>query len=807
MNSRNILLLLFVAFFWSGCTTFTPDNKSYGEDVNINILSVDFDSNYKRLYVNVLMNDSITSLLLGNDTTVSFKVEEFTKNNLYNPRTQPELEGYENLKIKEIADLDLDILVLVDLTLDSAKVAEQNQAVRSLKKLFALKPFRIAFVEGETVSESMEATDYVLDNYFKAKPDNKYLYRSILSKIEELDDSTSLYGSGGEGHARMAAAAPEQKVLIVLSDGKVYDRNRPIDPRHFNVQHDITQCSDSFPGLTVFFVNLMGQTEGKSVSASAEPVENPSEASRNFLMALCQKTNGAYLDAFDPNLILNDILKQFDKSYADYRFTLVNPDLKIYRGMERKLQIGCYRGDSLIASDYIDYNVGSIYNPVIINGLTTFQVILQGGILGLLTIFLLYLFFQLILPGIRYLIFKKKYVTKYTGKNMIYNEIVVSPTCYFCKAPFEEGDEIVVKCPHVLHKSCWDENEYKCPEYGKNCKRGSHYFNMKNMFDPRNASFYLAWILAGAIAGLVAWISFTANAHNSENLLLVKLINALFDLDPNSPQTAAFMEEYGSPFLYLPFYGMNIGFFLTLTLSLLTGHGRWWWKRSLLVFAKSVVGGIFGYLSFFIGCIISISLNFKDNSFLIDWIPWMLSGFAIAFVVAYGTDIKLKKALVGAAISIVFGLGSMYLWSFAYSSQIDTREFLLLSYMIYCVGFAVSVAVTSPKSERYFLRVEGPIKEMDIAIYKWMNASVLSKRVIIGKSVNCDLQMSWDITSRIAPEQAEVKMINGYPYLIALEDGVIFDKKELKPNLKKRLYHGSKFLIGKTTFTYIEKDL
>ena len=84
----------------------------------------------------------------------------------------------------------------------------------------------------------------------------------------------------------------------------------------------------------------------------------------------------------------------------------------------------------------------------------------------------------------------------------------------------------------------------------------------------------------------------------------------------------------------------------------------------------------------------------------------------------------------------------MYLWSFAYSSQIDTREFLLLSYMIYCVGFAVSVAVTSPKSERYFLRVEGPIKEMDIAIYKWMNASVLSKRVIIGKSVNCDLQMS-----------------------------------------------------------------
>ena len=82
-----------------------------------------------------------------------------------------------------------------------------------------------------------------------------------------------------------------------------------------------------------------------------------------------------------------------------------------------------------------------------------------------------------------------------------------------------------------------------------------------------------------------------------------------------------------------------------------------------------------------------------------------------------------------------------------------------------------------------------------------------NKRVLIGKSVNCDLQMSWDITSPIAPEQAEVRMINGYLYLIALEEGVMFDKKPLKPNLKKRLYHGSKFLIGKTTFTYIEKDL
>lgn len=808
MNSRNLsfVLMWFLLLGSWGCTEFTSNNKSYQEDVSLNILSVDFDSTYKHLYANVQINDSITSLLLNNDTSLHFKTEELVKGDQYDFRTQPVLAGYENLKIQELAKLNLDILILADLTLDSVEVANQCKTIRNLEKLFSHNPVQIAFINGTEVSETMDATDYVLDNYFKPVSSKKYLYRSILSKIEECSRDTVRYGSGMSADS-VKQTAP-RKILLVFSNGKVYDAdNVPVDPKHFALQHKLAQYCDSLPELSLFYVNLetsVAGGEGASLGAGGDQTD---QEAKTFLTLLCQKTGGKYLETFDQNQMLNDIVNQFSPNKADYRFTFVNPDFKIYRGLERKLQIACYTGDSLIASDYINYNAGSLYNPVIINGLTTFQVIVQGGLLGLLTIGLLYLFFQFILPAISYFLFKRKFVTRYTHKNMSYNGVLVDQSCYFCKAPFVEGDEIVVKCQHVMHKSCWDENEYKCPEYGRNCKHGSHYYNKYNLWDGRNASFYFSWILAGACAGLIAWISFTANAHYNGNLFLVQLIHMMFDLDPHSAQATLLMEEYGSHLFYLPFYGMNIGFFLTLSLSLLTGHGRWLWKRSLLVAAKSIVGGIFGYLSFFLGCLISISLNFSDNSFLVDWIPWMLSGFLIAFVVAYGTDIKLKKALVGAAISIVFGLGSMYLWSFAFSAQIDTREFLLLSYMIYCVGFAVSVAVTSPKSERYFLRVEGPIKEMDIAVYKWMNASILSKRVVIGKSVNCDLQMSWDITSPIAPEQAVVKMVNGYLYLIALEEGVLFDQKPLKPHVKKRLYHGTKFLIGKTTFTYIEKDI
>lgn len=82
-----------------------------------------------------------------------------------------------------------------------------------------------------------------------------------------------------------------------------------------------------------------------------------------------------------------------------------------------------------------------------------------------------------------------------------------------------------------------------------------------------------------------------------------------------------------------------------------------------------------------------------------------------------------------------------------------------------------------------------------------------NRQFTIGKSINCDLQITWDLQSDIAPEIAEVKMKGGHLYLIALEEGVFTRKKEMKPNEKIRLYHGTHFRIGQTKFTYIERDI
>ena len=68
------------------------------------------------------------------------------------------------------------------------------------------------------------------------------------------------------------------------------------------------------------------------------------------------------------------------------------------------------------------------------------------------------------------------------------------------------------------------------------------------------------------------------------------------------------------------------------------------------------------------------------------------------------------------------------------------------------------------------------------------------------------LNHSWDIQSNVAPVQAEIRFKNQVPYLIALEPGVYLGGKLARVDKKIRLYHGRVFTIGRTTFTYIEKD-
>ena len=191
--------------------------------------------------------------------------------------------------------------------------------------------------------------------------------------------------------------------------------------------------------------------------------------------------------------------------------------------------------------------------------------------------------------------------------------------------------------------------------------------------------------------------------------------------------------------------------------------------------------------------------------FIIDWIPWALMSCIIMFAVTIDTRIRIRKLFLAAAC--IIGLLSMYIWAYLYTdSLMDYRVSLLLSFIVYAVGIALCIARIAPKSERYFLHVEGSIKEMDIALYKWLVRSP-SSVVTLGKSVDCSIQLSWDYNGQVAPVQAEIRRYRGSLRLKALEDGVFIQGKPLPIGKEEWLYHGKRFTIGQTIFTYIEKDV
>ena len=230
-----------------------------------------------------------------------------------------------------------------------------------------------------------------------------------------------------------------------------------------------------------------------------------------------------------------------------------------------------------------------------------------------------------------------------------------------------------------------------------------------------------------------------------------------------------------------------------------------WAQRLGEILLRAVMAAIVGWLCCMFGCVISIVMHMESATYLIDWIPWLLLSGVIFFAVTINTRTTMRRAFI--IESFCIAVLAVVVWGFVfYNTMLSYRLSLLVGFIVYAVAISVCIAKDTPRSERYFLHVEGAIKEMDIALYKWMR-NTADPVVTIGKSVDCSIQLSWDLNGKAAPVQAEIRKYKRSLRLTALEEGVFVNNKPLTPGKEIWLYHGRKFTIGNTTFTYIEKDL
>lgn len=736
---------------------------------------VEFSDDYKKFSVWTGIVSDIGPYSLTDSTVVQIEVESYDDGVKSSRWETPVLVKAWNTEKDRVSDMGVKMLVLVDLSLSQELIDKERDAVLEMLTVFPPEDLYVAFMSGNTVTPSRQVSDYILKQYFKKWSDQKCLFRSILDKVNEIQIANAPW------------ADARQVKLLILSDGAVYDAdNIPFDPDHFSIENQLLHSFE--PGqdfLNVYYVSL-----------DKKGLEDEDSESIDVMSSVCQSSGGASFPQFNWTQIEDAMLGSEVRAVASNRFDFVNPDGKVYRGdnQEVKLKFYTVQDHKLIASATAKIQAGSLFEPIIVHGATFTQVLLEGLSAGLFLLLALYCFFQFLVPYIKYRLFLKKYVIRHTGKKMVIGDVAVAESCYLCKAPFEEGDEVVVKCEHTMHKHCWDENEYHCPEFGRRCQHGSHFYDKDHLMDKRNAPYYMNWLLMGVIMGVCAWFAFaiyTANVHKH-------LIDFLM---PSASTDKELIYAHLNP---LPSYGFMLAFFLTLGIAFLATR-KLKWTSYADIFLRALAAGVGSSILFILTSMACIALRLDSFGVLVNIIPWALSSFLSALMGTLGTRIQLKKSIILIAVGV--STVSMLLWSLFYIQiGVDFRVLLLYSTLLYMVGMSLAIASVAPRSEHYFLHVQGAVKSMDVALYKWFRANPKAV-VTIGKSVDCSLQLSWDLRGKVAPVHAEITMNRGVLQLKALEEGVLLEGKPLPVDQLVILHHGRQFQIGQTLFTYEEKDI
>ena len=760
----------------------------------LQITDIHFSDDYKEMELSTRLLHDVGGQDLTDSTKVVYTVEQHVKRliNKLGKESQPVITKVSNSSRDLFNSLKIRLLVLVDLSLPQQQVDAQCKAVKEMRALFGEENLFIAFMQGDNVSETYQATDYIINNYFVHQdPSFIYLYRSVVTKLAEMQDKSTTIGNA------------TRKVLVILSGGKTYNGELPVDPKHFELEELLNNKAQAVDGMMrAYYANFSSTTSSTDGGPEQLIALSENVTDNNVLQYFCKASDGLYQSSFSWQQMEEDILKDYNIDLSNYKITLEQPDRKVFRGDIHALEVAFHdkaTGD-LIAKGQTEFSLGSVYSPVVVRDGPMIEFVMSGILFTLFLLLIVWLIFQFLEPYIRYRIFKKKYVITYTGSQMSYQGEPVSESCYLCKAPFKAGDEIVVKCKHTMHKECWDDNEYHCPEHGRHCKEGSHFYSQHDLLDPRNALFYMKWVLVAIVAGFTAWCVFVTRDHpvSSE---MIEYLKSVFD---KSKVDNIFGS--GSGLSDLPAFGQAVGFLLTFFLANFTVSHRQWYYRLCEILLRSFIASFVGCLLCLLGCLISVMLHFNYSTFLTEWIPWaLLSGF-IMLAVTFKTCTPIRRSFILA--SLLIAVLTMFIWAFVYyNSLFDYRVSLLMGFIFYTVAIALCIAYVSPRSERYFLHVEGAIKEMDIALYKWFKVAP-KQTLTIGKSVDCTIQLSWDINGRIAPLHAEIRRVRDSLRFKALEEGVTLkDGKPLAVGKEIWLYHGKSFTIGNTTFTYIEKDV
>lgn len=639
-------------------------------------------------------------------------------------------------------------------------------------------------------------------SYFSKRATCKFFYGALYSKLAEFDgsntelESTIKVQANYAKNVNIASRAKENKdknLLFVFTEGS----KRPEDEEITFVevtdfQNDVSRI---LPKVFAFYYTGTGLEE--NVEWTLKGVTSPRDASGKSIA----ERQGAYKPSDDLASVMKDFEQIVQDAMYDFAFIYKATEDKVYSG--KTTYIAEWKNTQMGTGAY---SIGSAENPWPTREESTVDTVVKfliAILVTLLTIIFFFLVMKILIPFIKSKSFAVKYYKKYIPEANVQRRI-----CHYCKQDIQPGDMVVVKCKHIMHVHCWHQNGYKCSEYGQNCKTGiQEHIDWRGLFTKASLR-DCHQTIAGICAGLFSWILYELMGRGGFTSIATGIVKTFYTNEEQLNMSEICVPKVSA----LLTIGLLLGFFLSVIFRYNDEYRKKDWKVYLKIVGLSLLSSVIGMAAFAVGAILLCVILSAINTTYIPWycsLPaYLLFSVCTSLSLTIKSSIPIKSAMIGGIISAIIGFLVLYFSSIT-SSRYEWMN-MLLDFVIYGGGLGASLVTVRMLAEKYYLVIQNGVKAgQKIPIHKWMNATGGGNKVSIGMTGECEIQMNWEKSNKVAKEHAQLYIDpeRALPMLKPLATGVIFNTRaELPVGKPAVLSNGDSFKIGDTTFQYVETD-
>lgn len=696
--------------------------------------------------------------------------------------------------------------VLVDLSIPEKG---KEQIYSTIARLVESAPDSCVFLSffGDNVTYSNIITK---DNYkyqkdsFYVHSDNKFFYSGLYAKLLEFSEVSTNKDSlikCSDGYVKNNAIAcraknnTDKNIMFVFTEGS----KRPSD-EDLLIFDDVVEYQSSLTHIVPKVIALYYTDEGEqpTIERTLKGICEPRDSAGNII----ENLRGKYLPSNDMEQVLKNFEEVVNDAMYDYSFAYKVDKSQTYsRIVKYSVE---WKGQKIGTGEFSIGTAERSWPYRVEEAGDVALKYLYALIITLGTILFFFAVAKILVPFVRSKSFAAKFYRKYIPEANVSRRI-----CHYCKQDIQPGQLVVTKCKHIMHVFCWQQNGYKCAEYGQNCKTGiQSHIEWKELFT-LNSLKECSQTISGIIAGFVSWTLYELVGIELFHGLSENIVSAFYSSEVEVYTLYSDCVNKISAFLTI---GLLLGFFV----SLIFRYNDEYKKKDIKVWGKivglSLLSGLIGMVAFALGGVVLCYILSAMGTTFIQWycsLPaYLLFSISVSLFLTVQSTIPVKSALLGGLCSSVIGFIVLY----CSSSSNNTAGWMnmLLDFIIYGGGLGASLVTVRMLAEKYYLVIQNGVRAgQRIPIHKWMNATGGGNKVTIGMTGECEIQMNWEKSNKVAKEHVQlyVDYDKQLPMLNPLATGVIYNTRaELPVGKPAVLMNGDNFKIGDTIFLYQETE-